>query len=55
MKTIEKDALGIKKRIDGPASEARIKKRPAKKPENPTLKTILNFITEVKDVDKWIK
>ena len=55
MKSIEKDAFSIKKRMDGPVSEPRLKKRPIKKVENQTLKIAVNYITEIKDIDKWIK
>jgi len=55
MKTIEKDAFSIKKRMDGPVSETRFKKRPLAKPANQTLKIVANFITEIKEIDRWIK
>ena len=55
MKSIEKDAFSIKKRMDGPVSETRFKKRPVKKAESQTLKLAANYISEIKEIDKWIK
>ena len=52
MKTIEKDAFTLKKRMEGP--EIKKPKKAKKAPDSPLIKQTIAYIKEIKDIDRWI-